>query len=70
MKNPEPELVTMRCPCDNPNPCCSQVLTSPNKFISVLFWDCDAITDEAATEDLESIREILNPPISISEEDE
>lgn len=54
------ELVTLRCPCDNEQPCCSQTVTSPKGFITIIFWDCQSITDEIGHSELAALRDIIN----------
>jgi hypothetical protein len=57
--NPEPQLVTMRCPCDDPNPCCSETITSPSGLITVIVWECKAFTDEDLDADLMELYGLL-----------
>lgn len=70
MENPEPQLVTMRCPCSNPNPCYSQTITSPKGLITVLFWECQGFTEQEANQELAELRALLNASFAEDDEDE
>lgn len=64
------ELEMLRCPCDNEQSCCSTKLTSPKGFITILFWDCQAMTEKDMDDDLSSLVKILVGDDEIEDDDE
>lgn len=67
--NPEPQLVTMRCPCDDPNPCCSETVTSPKGLITVLVWQCKAFTEEELDADFVAFYELMKQAMEDDEDE-
>lgn len=68
--NPEPQLVTMRCPCDDPNPCCSHSVTSPSGLVTLIIWECKAFTEEDIDKDLFALFNTMNDAFSATTEDD
>lgn len=70
MENPTPELVTLRCPCSDPNPCYSQTISSPKGLITILFWECKGFTEEEKDEETTQLFQILMEAAQLSSDED